>query len=99
MQIVGKPPAAAILLTVLTGFAALAEEVPRYDIKAICSAAPTLIPGTDADRSCIADETQAQKQVAQQWSGFDERRRRECVAESQIGGPPSYVALLSCLSP
>ncbi|KQS76739.1 hypothetical protein ASG32_26635 [Methylobacterium sp. Leaf361] len=99
MPIVGKLISPALMVTVLTGTVASADEAPRYDIEAICRGVPNLIPGTNADKSCIADETQARTQVAQQWSGFDEKRRRECLAENQIGGPPSYVALLSCLKP
>ncbi len=87
------------MATVLTGTAASVDEAPRYDIKAICRGVPNLIPGTDADKSCIADETQARTQVAQQWSGFDEKAPPGVPPENQIGGPPSYVALLSCLKP
>jgi hypothetical protein len=99
MTINGELIRSTFLLPLVIGSMAFAEEIPRYDIEAICRGVPNLIPGTDAAKSCVADETQARSQVAQQWSDFDEKRRRECLAETQIGGPPSYVALLSCLKP
>ena len=34
---------------------------------------------------------------SQHWSGFNAQRREACVQEASIGGPPSYVALLTCL--
>jgi hypothetical protein len=87
-----------LLLALLGATAALAEEVPRFDIKGICGQAPSL--GQSArttDQGCIHDETLARTQLEQQWPGFKENRRNACVQEVSIGGPPSYVALLTCL--
>ncbi|MER2265446.1 hypothetical protein [Methylobacterium oxalidis] len=85
-------------LVVLATTAAWGGELPRYDLEATCRAAPTL-QGSPAntDRNCLRDEAQARAQLGQQWTGFDARRRDECVQEAGLGGSPSYVALLTCL--
>src|SRR6478735_10190593 len=87
-----------LVLALPAATAAYAEAVPRFDIKAICGAAPSLGQSAQAtDQGCIHDETLARTQLEQQWSGFTAQRRESCVREVSIGGPPSYVALLTCL--
>lgn len=82
----------------LAATAVKAEEVPRFNIKAVCGEAPSLGQSVQTtDKGCIHDETLARTQLEQQWPGFKENRRSECVQEVSIGGPPSYVALLTCL--
>lgn len=88
----------SLLLLLLSASAAFADEVPRYNIEATCRAAPALAGGAgNVDRDCLRDEAQALTQVEQQWAGFDAHRRDTCAQETRIGGPPSYVALLTCL--
>jgi hypothetical protein len=89
---------AILAFIVLTTSAALGGELPRYNIETMCRAAPTLEGSArNTDQNCVRDETQARTQVEQQWAGFDAQRRNVCVQEASIGGPPSYVALLTCL--
>lgn len=91
-------PLCLLLLPLLAASAAQAEEIPRFNIDAICSAAPPLGQNAQVtDQGCIHDETQARMQLGQQWSGFKNQRRDACMQEVSIGGPPSYVALLTCL--
>jgi len=75
-----------------------AQELPRFDVEATCRAAPALTP---QDRSpyegCMRDEMAAEGQLRAVWSGAAADARRECVQETQIGGPPSYVDVLTCL--
>ena len=87
-----------LLPALLAATAAQSEEVPRFNIKAICGEAPSLGQSAQkTDQGCIHDETLARTQLEQQWPGFKENRRNACVQEVSIGGPPSYVALLTCL--
>ncbi|GJE14330.1 MULTISPECIES: hypothetical protein [Methylobacterium] len=89
----------SLALITLTVSAAWGEELPRYDVEAMCRAAPTL-QGDAAgatDRNCVRDEMQARTQLGPLWAGFDAQRRDACVRVARIGGPPSYVALLTCL--
>ena len=89
---------ASLAFIFLTTSAALGGELPRYNIEAMCRAAPSLEGGAgNTDQNCVRDETQARTQLGQQWAGFDARRRETCAQEASIGGPPSYVALLTCL--
>lgn len=89
---------AGVALVVVTTSAALSSELPRYDVEAMCRAAPALQAGDrNTDRNCVRDETQARTQLGQQWAGFDAKRRDLCVQETSVGGPASYVALLTCL--
>ncbi|MCP1557487.1 UNVERIFIED_ORG: hypothetical protein M2438_001564 [Methylobacterium sp. SuP10 SLI 274] len=89
---------ATVALIVLTTSVALSGELPRYNVEAMCRAAPALEGGArNTDQNCVRDETQARTQLEQQWAGFDARRRETCVEEANIGGPPSYVALLTCM--
>lgn len=89
---------ASLAIMVLTTSAALGGELPRYNIEAMCRAASTLEGGArNTDQNCVRGETQARTQVEQQWAAFNAQRRNVCVQETSIGGPPSYVALLTCL--
>ena len=85
---------ASFACALLIGSAALASELPRYDVDATCRAAPSL---EDGDRNCERDETQARTQLERQWAGFDAKQRALCVQEESLGGSPSYVDLLTCL--
>ncbi|MGH1575019.1 hypothetical protein ACRAWG_35710 [Methylobacterium sp. P31] len=92
-----KPPS-LLLLTLLAATSAQADEVPRFNIKAICGEAPSLGQSSQTtDQGCMHDETLARSQLEQQWSGFKAQHRENCIREVSIGGPPSYVALLTCL--
>ncbi|TNC10491.1 hypothetical protein FF100_22775 [Methylobacterium terricola] len=58
-------------------------------------------PGPDASaasyRGCISDEHAARRSLRRRWATFPASDRQECRQESDIGGTPSYVALLTCL--
>lgn len=87
-----------LLLAFLAATSAQADEVPRFNIKAICGEAPSLGQNAQTtDQGCLHDETLARIQLEQQWSGFKPHQRENCLREVSIGGPPSYVALLTCL--
>jgi hypothetical protein len=55
----------------------------------------------DKDRSvyqsCIDAEVEARQKVIGSWSTFQSGAQSICVRETQIGGVPSYVDLLTCL--
>lgn len=91
-------PVGLLLPALLAATAVQAEEVPRFSIKAMCGEAPSLGQSAQStDQGCMHDETLARTQLEQQWSGFKAQRRESCIQEVSIGGPPSYVALLTCL--
>ena len=85
-----------VLLFVATSVAA--QEFPRFDVEAICRAAPRLLP-TDPNpyQSCMRDETRARSQLERQWASFHAGQRDECVRASSVGGSPSFVDVLTCI--
>lgn len=89
-------PCTVAFLVVAT--AAFADEVPRFDVEAICRSAPRLEP-TDPNpvQSCVRDETEARNQLERQWASFSESQRNECVRETNVAGYPSYVDVLTCI--
>jgi hypothetical protein len=83
-------PLSLLVLALLAATAAQAEEVPRFNIKAICGEAPSLGQSAQTtNQGCVHDETLARTQLEQQWPGFKENRRNACSQDVSIGGPPS----------
>ena len=71
-------------------------DVPAYDVAPGCRAAVTVMPGSF--EACMKDEQTARAQLAASWDRFTTPQRDTCVqTESNTGGPPSYVELLTCL--
>jgi hypothetical protein len=87
--------AIAVLGSTLPAFA---DEPPRFNIEATCRAAPGLL-SQDADPfvGCVRDERAAEASLIRQWASFRGDHRRNCVAETQIGGSPSYADVLTCV--
>src|SRR3954453_17368788 len=86
------------IVVLLTTPAAFADEPPRFNIEATCRAAPALL-SRDADPfvGCVRDERAAEASLIRQWASFRGDHRRNCVAETQIGGSPSYADVLTCV--
>jgi hypothetical protein len=90
----------AILALVLAQFTvAAAAGLPRFNIRATCRQAQPLLGSGDKDvyQGCMDSEVQARERLAKSWLSFKNGSRKNCVGETQIGGVPSYVDLLSCL--
>ncbi|MBB3018945.1 hypothetical protein FHR70_001999 [Microvirga lupini] len=89
---------ASLIMLLLATPVAWAEELPRFDIAAMCKAAPRLeASDKDTDQNCVRDETEARRQLEQQWASFDPRQREMCARETTVGGAPSYVDVLTCI--
>jgi len=88
----------ASALLVLFGFPAAGQQFPRIDIEATCRSAPALTAeDRDPVQRCIRDEEEAQRQLQSVWTGATAANRQTCEAETQVGGSPSYVDVLTCL--
>jgi hypothetical protein len=87
-----------VLILAQTTLAAAAG-LPRFDIRTTCRLAQPFLGAGDksAYQGCVDSEAEARKRLARLWRSFKDSSRRGCVAETQIGGVPSYVDLLSCL--
>jgi hypothetical protein len=73
----------------------VADDMPRFDVRPSCHAAATLTPASL--ESCLRDEEEARGALQVQWLQFAAPDRTQCRAETETGGSPSYVELLSCL--
>jgi hypothetical protein len=66
-----------------------AEQVPKFDLKAVC--------GSDSTNACFRGETQARDALAQQWAQFPAADRARCVQLTTMSKMPSYVQVITCL--
>lgn len=82
----------------LGGFLLVAtgDEVPTLNTGPTCSDVGSLSMDASGS-SCRQDEKEARDSLATQWKNFPAADRNECLAETQIGGFPSYVQVLTCL--
>jgi hypothetical protein len=79
----------------ITVTAALAQDMPRFNVQPSCRGAASLTPAS-LD-SCLRDEESARTALAGSWSQFAAGDRTRCREETETGGSPSYVELLTCL--
>jgi hypothetical protein len=87
--------AAVMLGGVLT--VAAADNVPALDIQPTCAGANSVLSGNRDIASCEQSEQQARDTLGTEWRKFSARDKRNCIAETNIGGFPSYVQVLTCL--
>jgi|tagenome__1003787_1003787.scaffolds.fasta_scaffold17883907_1 hypothetical protein len=88
----------ALGLMPLFGIPALGQQPPRFDIEATCRSAPALVPQDhDPVQVCMEDEANAEQRLKAIWSDSAPNQREDCAAETQVGGSPSYVDVLTCL--
>ncbi|MGN6461742.1 MAG: hypothetical protein ACTHLY_11110 [Pseudolabrys sp.] len=97
------PIVAAAMLGLVAGLAsttlpARADTVPRYDVQRACKgAAESAVAPGRTSKSCEEDEANARDALDKQWNEFPGADRARCVRASSLGGPASYVDLLTCL--
>ncbi|KMO42827.1 hypothetical protein VQ02_01925 [Methylobacterium variabile] len=79
--------------------AARGTDFPRFSLSGTCALERTAGARFDAAsyRSCLSDERAARRTLRRRWASFPPADRQNCREENEIGGPPSYVALLTCL--
>jgi hypothetical protein len=76
---------------------AAVDHVPVLNTAPTCAGADSGLSATRTVASCQQSEQEARDALAAQWSKFPAADRSECVAETGIGGFPSYVQVLTCL--
>src|SRR5947209_3392618 len=88
---------AALMLGFSTAIA-LADSPPKLDVGPTCNAAaPAAITVGRTKESCLADEHAAESTLAENWSKYNVADKTQCTWTVKLGGPPSYVELLSCI--
>ena len=86
------------LMFTLPAAVARANSPPKLDIGPTCSAAAPYAVADGRNReACLADEHAAESTLAQTWSKYNAADKTQCIATVHMGGPPSYVELLSCI--
>jgi hypothetical protein len=75
-----------------------ADTVPKLNYEPSCRAAveTSAIASRDAN-SCNKDEETARDSLEKVWTQYTTVQRAHCVQLTSLGGPPSYVELLTCL--
>jgi hypothetical protein len=75
-----------------------AQEVPRLNIEPGCEAAATTqVTETRDKESCLKEENAARDTLKQEWDRYTSVEKTRCVELTRMGGPPSYVEVLTCL--
>lgn len=87
----------AVLLLAAVSTAA-AQQPPQFDAKPGCEAgARTGISDKPDAEACLRGELKARDDLKVQWTQFSAADKQRCVAKTHMGGPPSYVEVLTCL--
>ena len=77
---------------------ALADSPPRLDVSPSCNAAAGYAIAVGRTKeSCLADEHAAESTLAENWSKYSAADKTQCIGTVNLGGPPSYVELLTCI--
>jgi hypothetical protein len=88
----------AVLALNASLLAAAAQEVPRFDAAPGCHAGAATGVKVKADvDGCVKSEQAARDQMARQWGEFAPADKTRCVEKTHMGGPPSYIEVLTCL--
>ncbi len=77
----------------------VADRIPKFNVEKSCSrvsSVTTAIRQRDSS-ACERDEKDARSKLGEQWSHFTAAQRSDCIGLVSMGGPPSYVELLTCL--
>jgi hypothetical protein len=97
----GKLTIALSLAAVALGshvIAAVADDVPTFDVRVTCRAESQGDPGAGIAAACLADEQRARNTLVAQWAQFAPASKATCMqTENGIPGIRSYVELLTCL--
>ena len=76
---------------------AAVDRVPTLNTTPTCAGANSELSAIRTVAKCQQSEQEARDALAAQWNQFPAADKRECVAETGIGGFPSYVQVLTCL--
>jgi hypothetical protein len=71
----------------------LAEQVPKFNLNAVCSTAMS----ERGPEACIRSETAARDDLAKQWAQFPAADRARCVQLATMTKTGGYVQVLTCL--
>lgn len=88
----------AAILSCVQIRAAMADDVPTYDVRKSCKADTQAYPTAGNVDGCLRDEQDARTTLVSQWTQFAPDSRMRCTRMvGDPAGPQSYVELLTCL--
>ena len=87
----------AILIVAWGPASTASPGVPVLKAGPSCRAESSLADGAVSPAACMRQELQARTELRKKWTTFATADRANCLAETNTGGPPSYVELLTCL--
>ena len=100
-MLIGSFSTVFLLMGILTAWP---DEVPVLDLNPVCrgiaqgAAGAGERGGPDLSfAQCVKSEQAVRKRLVKTWSKYDSGDRQHCVAETTMGGLPSYTNLLGCL--
>jgi hypothetical protein len=91
---------ARVLVALLLGVTAAqaADGVPKLDMRPGCRAAVQAGAVVNRDlNTCLRSENAALDKLKEGWKNFVAEDRTRCINLTQMGGPPSYVEVLTCV--
>ena len=75
----------------------VADRPPQLDVEPSCQAAQSAgVEGRTRD-ACMREENAARATINDKWKDFSATQQARCGTLVRMGGPPSYVELLTCL--
>jgi hypothetical protein len=75
----------------------VADQPPQLDVETSCQAAQRAgVEGRTRD-ACMREEDAALGTLRDKWKDFSAAQQARCGTLVRMGGPPSYVELLTCL--
>lgn len=91
--------AGLVSLTLSSGLLVpVAEGPPKFNIDATCRDVGSIGAGIGGSVSaCRSDEEKARASLAAKWTQYPAAKRNSCVEGAKLGGPPSYVQVITCL--
>ena len=76
----------------------VADGPPKFNIDATCRDVGKSGDGVGGTvNACRADEGKARDELAAKWAQYPAAKRNSCVEGAKLGGPPSYVQVITCL--
>lgn len=86
------------ILLVGSNLMLVADTVPNFDVAPSCRAATQASAVVNRDEAaCKKDEDNARAKLQQDWAQYTPAQKNHCVQLATLGGPASYVELVTCL--
>jgi hypothetical protein len=75
----------------------VADRPPQLDLEPSCRAAERTGLNGRSREACMNEENTARATLNDKWKDFTAAQQARCGSLVRMGGPPSYVELLTCL--